>query len=211
MTDIPTDVALETPKSWCSLERFSRWVLALALLVVVASFVAFLLLALPAHDDYIRATQPHMYQRSVQGLVHHEYGFGYWAYCRKLYMEWQGRWGAFCLEAAILSRGDMTKIYPALLGAVAVVNVAGLWRCLSSHDQPGIAMVQPCMRGRPRGGFVGRNAFNGTGGLLVYRRGGKRDADGTRGDTIGWIDHDAGECAVDDICIGAGDRHLRVA
>jgi hypothetical protein len=111
MTEVAADVVLENRKS--SLDSFSRWLLGFSLLVVSGAAITFMLLALPANDDWQRATEPRE--------------LGYWQYMGDMYMKWQGRWASFGLESALLPLGDMTKTYPLLLAGVAVVNLAGIY------------------------------------------------------------------------------------
>jgi hypothetical protein len=142
MTDLETNAAVIHSKSSLPLERFSRAALLLALLVVAAVAVSYLLLALPANDDFIRATQPSQVHPNfwkvsslklfvrpmdVDQAAVARTGSGFWNYCGYLYFRWQGRWVSYGIESAVLPHGDMTKLYPALLGAVAIINLLGLF------------------------------------------------------------------------------------
>jgi hypothetical protein len=138
MTDIQTDFIPAETQDRSSLATFARVSLILALLMVAGVALSFLLIALPANDDFIRATQaskPHLLDHAPNFLQRWVGGrSGYWNYCWYLYFNWQGRWVSYGLESAVLPRWDMTRIYPALIGSVAVVNVLGLFavcRCFT--------------------------------------------------------------------------------
>jgi len=113
MTTLDPAVLKVEPRSSFSLQTVSRFLLTLSLLIVAAAAIAFLLLSLPANDDFVRATLPKK--------------LGYFAYFKQLYMNWQGRWVSYGLEDAILPRLDMIRFYPALVGGLAIVNLLGLY------------------------------------------------------------------------------------
>ena len=121
MTTLDSAVLTGQPKSRSSLQSVSRVLLALSLVIVAALAIAFAVWALPANDDFVRATMP---KKS-----------GYLPYFKHLYLTWQGRWVSYGIEDAVLPRLDMIRFYPALIGGLAIVNLFGLYAVCRSFTR----------------------------------------------------------------------------
>jgi len=126
MTDIQPEIAQASIKPSSSLDTFARVMLTLSLLAVAGVAITYLLLALPANDDFHRAAlTPHVTDPNTH--VVHAVKMNLWGYCKYIYMRWQGRWVSFSSEAAVLPAANMTRTYPVLIAAVDFISLIGLF------------------------------------------------------------------------------------
>jgi hypothetical protein len=101
-----------------ALARCAAAALAASVTVIAAAAVAVGRFALPAFDDFMRATR--------RGRSDHD--LGWWGYVFGFtYNRWQGRWASCGIESAVLPHVDPTRLYPLLIGLVAALNAAGLY------------------------------------------------------------------------------------
>ena len=97
-----------------ALSKIARVWLTISLLAVACMAVMLFFFAMPVWDDLVRASRP------VE--------MGWWRYVIGfVYHHWQGRWASCGLESFVLPRVDITRFYWALIGAVAIVNAAGVY------------------------------------------------------------------------------------
>jgi hypothetical protein len=102
-----------SPRSNGLLPIASSGLLGLSLLIVAGVAVAYVVLALPVNDDWVRCVQPRR--------------LGWLVYFKFVYTKWQGRWVSEILETTLLPLGNVIKTYPALLGGVLLVNLLGIY------------------------------------------------------------------------------------
>ncbi len=101
-----------------ALRRTAAAVLTGSVAVTAAAAVAVGRFAVPAYDDFMRATR--------RGGTAAD--LGWWGYVFGFtYRRWQGRWASCGLESAVLPHVDMVRWYPLLLTALAFVNGAGAY------------------------------------------------------------------------------------
>jgi hypothetical protein len=112
---VMTDLDVSDAGASRRVENICRRVFLASLAIVLLLAGIYLLLALPANDDFVRATQPR-----VRG--------GLWNYVFKFqYFRWQGRWAACGLESLLLDRENMPAIYPVILAALAAINCLAVY------------------------------------------------------------------------------------
>ena len=106
-----TDTTAQPPT--LVLRRLAAVVLTAGLAVVAVAAVVEGRFALPAYDDYMRASR----------LGRGDHDLGWWRYVFAFtYLHWQGRWASCGIESAVLPVVDPTRYYPALIAAVALLN-----------------------------------------------------------------------------------------
>ena len=97
-------------------------VLAVATALVLAAAAALLRFALPADDDWMRASR-----WGVDRLGVGRAGLSWWDYVYgSIYLHWQGRWASCGTEAAVLPAVDPSRFYPLLMAGVWAVDAACL-------------------------------------------------------------------------------------
>jgi hypothetical protein len=114
MVSAELERAAGIPRAGLELNRIVQGMLSVSIGMIAVLSVVFFCFAVPASDDYVRATGPtqHGWWHYVIGLV---------------YFHWQGRWASCGLESAILPRVDITRFYGLLIGAVAMLDALGAY------------------------------------------------------------------------------------
>jgi hypothetical protein len=106
--------SVPTPRWVLWTDRITAALLLASAGVVLAVAAVFFHFAVMVDDDVVRATRP------VQsGWFNYVVGF--------VYMHWQGRWASAGVESAVLPRVDLVRHYWVLIGAVAAVDIAGIF------------------------------------------------------------------------------------
>ncbi len=96
-------------KTFKAISLFCKATLGISVLLVLLAAVFFMVFALPANDDFVRATRPRE--------------LGWWGYVFGFtYMKWQGRWASCGLESYVLPRIEITQYYWTLLAGIALVE-----------------------------------------------------------------------------------------